>query len=223
MSYSRLFSPSRVSSVSRTLRFSPRLLTRPLTTVTVAETPLASAAPAVDRPHHIVVSLAGEDRVGIVRTVSAAVTAQNANVEESKMAILGGDFAMIVYVSAETANCADSLASRLKAELPDFSISVRKTTPPVETVEKSLWMLEVEGPDSPGIVSAITTALAKHEANVHDLDTETSTAPFAGFSLFKMKGTIAISDEELDKLNESMASVEEQFGTSVILEQISAD
>lgn len=138
------------------------------------------------------------------------------------MAILGGDFAMIVYVSAQDAACAEALTGILKAELPGFSITVRVTTPPEEAVARNMWTLVVEGPDCPGIVAEVTSVLSAHGANVHEMDTETTTAPFAGYPLFRMKGKIAVTDEELENVSSALSSVEDKFGSSVSLDQISA-
>lgn len=129
---------------------------------------------------------------------------------------------MILHVSAETSSCADALASRLKSELSNFSVTVRETTPPEETAEKSMWTLTLEGPDSPGIVAEVTGELAAHGANVHEMDTETTTAPFAGYLLFRMTGKIAMTDEELDNLSSALEKVEDKFGSNISLEQIPA-
>lgn len=177
------------------------------------------------RPHHVVVSLAGQDRVGIVRTVTTAVAAHRANVEDSKMAILGGDFAMIVYVSMESAPDADALVAQLRADLPSFSVSLRNTTAPKakdKGLERTMWALQLEGPDQPGIVAEVTQALATHGANVHEMDTETTTAPFAGYALFKMNGKFAVDDEHLDEVSQALTKVEEKFGSSISLDQIPA-
>lgn len=158
-----------------------------------------------------------------MNTVSSAVSAHGANVEESKMAILGGDFAMIVYVSMGGATDADKLVEQLRSELPQFSVSARATTPPaagVEAVGRSMWSLQLEGPDQPGIVAAVTQALATHGGNVHELDTETTTAPFAGYALFKMTGRVAIGEADLEGVCEALEKIEAQFGSSINLDQI---
>lgn len=206
-------------------------LVRPLRTLTtVTATPTAEAEPAAgaaaaSRQHHVVISLAGQDRVGIVKTVTSAVSATRANVEESKMAILGGDFAMIVYVSMESAADADAIVSQLRAELPAFSISLRTTTAPSDdqsATGRSMWSLQLEGPDQPGIVAAVTQALATHGGNVHEMDTETTTAPFAGYALFKMNGKFAVNDDDLNKVSDALTKIEEKFGSSINLDQIPA-
>jgi len=48
---------------------------------------------------HFVFTLAGPDRIGIVDHVTEKVLQKNGNIEESRMARLGGDFTMIVMIS----------------------------------------------------------------------------------------------------------------------------
>lgn len=88
----------------------------------------AAAAAAALRPHHAVVSVSGPDRTGIVNAVTSAVTEHGANMEDSRMALLGGDFAMIAYVRTPDSESSDNLAATLRSQLPSFTISVRETT-----------------------------------------------------------------------------------------------
>lgn len=203
----------------------PRL-TR-LTTIACSSGNTQSPEPATNaspdaRPHHAVVSIAGRDRTGIVNTFANAVEHHNANIEESKMAILGGDFAMIVYVSMDSAADADALEAALRDKLPDFSISLRTTTAPADShPDEPMWAISVEAPDQPGIANAVSQALATHGGHVHEMETETNTAPFAGYALFVLNGRVSMADSELDKISEALTQVEDKFGASITLDQIS--
>ena len=48
---------------------------------------------------HLVVTAVGRDRPGIVAELTAAVAACRANVADSRMALLGGEFALMMPVS----------------------------------------------------------------------------------------------------------------------------
>ena len=48
---------------------------------------------------YLVISAIGQDRPGIVDEVSAFILSHQCNVEDSRMAVLGGDFALIMLVS----------------------------------------------------------------------------------------------------------------------------
>lgn len=183
-----------------------------------------SAAPSTTPLHHAVMSISGEDRPGILSSVSSAVSEKGANVRESKMAILGGDFAMIVYVSLQDAADAEQLATSLRQQLPTFSVSIRTTTAGPQVSEsgevRSSWALSLEGPDSPGILAAVSEALAVNGANVHEIETETTTAPFAGYQLFKLNGSVSVDERRLDALAERLDKVENKFGISIYLKQM---
>ena len=49
---------------------------------------------------HLVLTLIGPDQVGIVENVTEKVLKHKGNIEESKMARLGGEFAMLLLISA---------------------------------------------------------------------------------------------------------------------------
>ncbi|CAN8064047.1 unnamed protein product [Agarophyton chilense] len=198
-----------------------------LTTIACSSQPLHAPEPAAatnadPRPHHAVISLAGRDRIGIVNAFTNVVDKYKANIEESKMAILGGDFAMIVYVSMEKNADAVNLERLLHEELPNFSITLRTTTAPADEHPKEpMWKISVEAPDQPGIASAVSQALATHGGHVHEMETETSTAPFAGYALFILNGRVSMADTELDKISDALTLVEEKYGASITLDQIS--
>lgn len=223
---------SRISSVARTApaSWSRNLRCYPvqrLSTITVgaasSEQPNATPAEATAssaqvRPHHIIMSISGPDRPGIIKSVTEAVAEHDANVEESKMAILGGDFAMIVYVSIGSADNAEKLAVSIRGQLDNFSISVRETVAPTtEDRSEPLWTLTLQGPDHPGIVAAVSEALATNGCNVHELETETSSAPFAGYRLFTINGSVSVDESKLDKLSDALNKVEDHFGSTISL------
>lgn len=168
--------------------------------------------------HHVVMSVSGPDRPGIIKSVAEAVKEHDANIEESKMAILGGDFAMIVYVSIPSSDDAEKLAVRIREELNDFSISVRETSPPSsEQKPQALWAFSLQGPDHPGIVAAVSEAMVKNGCNVHELETATSSAPFAGYELFSIDGSVSVDESKLDQLSNALNKIEDQFGSTISL------
>lgn len=143
------------------------------------------------------------------------------------MAILGGDFAMILYVSMKEAADADRLANNLRLDLPAFTVSVRETTAPtsVEAAADAAasstaplaWTLSFEGPDNPGIMAALSEALALNGCNVREMDTATSSAPFAGYELFTVTSKLTVDESKLGELSDALNRVEEQFGSTISL------
>jgi glycine cleavage system transcriptional repressor len=123
---------------------------------------------------HFAVSAIGRDRPGIVAAVTQNLLDHGLNVEDSQMTILGGHFATMMIVSGGDAVDVAALRADLEATARDLdleAISVarvadtdRRTPAPTHTVT-------VYGPDHPGIVHAVTAALAQTGVNITDLNT----------------------------------------------------
>lgn len=186
----------------------------------------AAAAAANDRAantrtQHIVLSLAGADRVGLVHQFTRTALDHEANVEETRMARLGGEFAIIGMLSLEPAIDIAAVTSAYEKAFPGFSVTCRPTSSQEDADKLAAgkghqeWSLELEGPDSPGIVAAISEELAKSGSSIHQMDTETHNAPFAGFPLFKLNAVFSVNPANIDDVLKAMTSVEDRYGVSI--------
>jgi glycine cleavage system transcriptional repressor len=104
-----------------------------------------------------------------------ALYESNANIEDSRMSILGGHFAMMLVVSMEDGTSTDGLNTELEKvrsamdlehalaqEIEDAAGGAR----PAPT-----HVLTVYGADHPGIVASVCDALAARSVNIDDLAT----------------------------------------------------
>jgi glycine cleavage system transcriptional repressor len=141
---------------------------------------------------HIVATLVGPDHVGIVDRVTKRILEQGGNVEESRMARLGGDFAMLLFISVDSEKM-EGLSLSLDGFNKDgFQIFLRET----EAEAKSKYagwlpyLVEVSGADHEGIINSITHNLAKSGINIESMDTNTAPAPMSGTILFTMTAIV---------------------------------
>jgi glycine cleavage system transcriptional repressor len=124
---------------------------------------------------HFAVSAIGRDRPGIVAAVSEALLAHDANIEDSQMAILRGHFAMTLVVSTRPDTDAAALEHDLRAAadrlgLDAMSVSqITEIDPATEPIPSHL--VSVYGADHPGIVNAVSSALAQLGVTITDLET----------------------------------------------------
>ncbi|KAJ1552547.1 hypothetical protein HK096_011385 [Nowakowskiella sp. JEL0078] len=179
---------------------------------------------STEKPEKLVLSLVGKDRVGIVRDFSKFLTNNGGNVEESRMSRLGGEFAMIILVSLKNTN-ADQFTKVLQNSFPGFHIhsSITEesvTERPFNSKPYDIW---VEGPDTTGIVAAVTDTLANYDIAIEALETETVAAPFAGYTSFHMNLKVDISDDSIQKVKKSLEEVEAKFGLEIDLEEEKPD
>ena len=118
-------------------------------------------------------SAIGRDRPGIVAGISAALLELGGNIDDSQMSILHGQFAVMLVVSVPAEVERDELEGRMAAVAEDLgleaiSVSGIDESAPVST---PTHVLTVYGADHPGIVHAVSIALADRGANISDLKT----------------------------------------------------
>jgi glycine cleavage system transcriptional repressor len=140
--------------------------------------------------NYLVLTAVGTDRPGIVAELTAAVAERGANVADSRMAILGGEFAVIMLV-AVAADHAASLQDELTAvgEGLGLQLLVRETRSPAAHRAGNVrsYQVEVHALDHPGIVHSVTRALRSLGGNVVSLETSAYQASVTGAPLFQMR------------------------------------
>jgi len=142
---------------------------------------------------YAVVTAVGEDRVGIVRDLASAVERSGCNIEESRMAVLGGDFAVIMLVSGSAPHLEGltHAAPALGAET-GLQVQIHTTRPPRRGGAGRPYVLESVSLDAPGIVHAVSELLRRRGVNIEALDTETASAPWTGAQMFRMRANVVI-------------------------------
>jgi len=123
---------------------------------------------------HVAVTAVGTDRPGIVAAVSKVLYDAGTNIEDSRMAILGGHFAMMLIVALPAGSDPDALEAALaeSARALDLVVSVRPVAEaPAEHAEGAPFVVSVYGADRPGIVHRVSSLLAERRINISDLAT----------------------------------------------------
>ncbi|NJL73183.1 MAG: amino acid-binding protein [Candidatus Competibacteraceae bacterium] len=140
-----------------------------------------------------VLTAIGSDRVGITSDLSEAITQGSCNIEESRMAVLGGEFAIIMLLSGGSASLAaaiDNLPGAGRAL--GLQIEVKRTTAGEPSASGRPYRLTTVSLDTPGIVHTVTAVLKRHGINVEELETETSAAPWTGAPMFRMEAQVVV-------------------------------
>jgi len=155
----------------------------------------------------LVLTVTGNDRVGIVDDVTKIILTHNGNVDSSRMARLGGVFAMIFLVSITETTLNELRASLDALQEQGFDLTVRPTQRGVSQKFKGWhsYQINVRGADNEGIIHEITHQLAQHGVSVETIDTGTEDAPFGGTKLFTMLAKV------FSPPNLSLASLQEEM------------
>ena len=137
---------------------------------------------------HVVLTAVGPDRIGLADDISTHVLECECNIEESKMAVLGGEFAVILLVSGK-----EDAVSRLESGIEQFAgahalnVTTRHTEPRRSPRKARPYLIETVSLDTPGIVKSVTGLLRSLGVNIEDLETETTGAPWTGAPMFHMR------------------------------------
>lgn len=157
---------------------------------------------------HLVVSFIADDRPGLVDKLSQAVTDADGNWCESRMANLAEKFAGIVRVELPDRQRVDQLKAALSAfDANGIHVTVAEPSDRSEATGIGL-MLEIVGPDQPGIVQEITHCLARHKVSIETMETHTENAPMGGGTLFKAQfEVLGPADIDQDSLHASLEKI----------------
>lgn len=143
---------------------------------------------------NFVLTLTGPDRIGVVDEVTGLLLRRGGNVETSRMARLGGEFAVLLLVSMP----AEQFAG-LEAGLGDLTGQGYKftTTQSTRSYAEALagWLpyrIEVEGADSEGIIHEVAHYLSGRGINIESVDSESTPAPTSGSPLFAMTAQVVV-------------------------------
>ena len=171
---------------------------------------------------YLVISAIGQDHPGIVDEVSAFILAHQGNVEDSRMAVLGGDFALIMLVSGQE-NALKNLADHLP-ELEDKSaltIVSRSAGAPSasQAVPAASYNLKAVGMDHAGIVHNIAHLLAGMSINVEAAETSISHASQTGTPIFSMHMKLAVPGNlHTEQIRDELAKLGEELNVNITIE-----
>ena len=121
-----------------------------------------------------ILSVLGQDRPGIVATITGVLARQQCNIENVSQTILQSQFAGIFVVSIPPDLSQDALEQGLVREMQTLDLSVQvKAVQDQETAffpdDSEPFIITTEGPDRIGLVAGITEIIARYGANITNL------------------------------------------------------
>lgn len=133
--------------------------------------------------HWFVLSAIGRDRPGLVAELARLVLENDSNLDDSRMTVLGSDFAVMMLCSSTASDALDRLAVGSKRLERDHGLTILLRhlhdgpRPAVPAPGTRLYRVEAAGEDKAGIVAAICGVLAERGANIVELSTRSRPGP----------------------------------------------
>ena len=170
-----------------------------------------------------ILSAIGTDRPGLVAELAQLIYDCDANLDDSRMTILGSDFAVILLCSSGASDAADRLAIGAKRLEREHGLTILLRTletgrrPSVPAPGTKLYRLAAVGEDRAGIVAGLCRVIANSGVNICELTTRSRPGP--GGSPHYELAILAEVPESADvrALRESLAEVADQLVIDVAL------
>ena len=142
---------------------------------------------------YLVITASGEDKVGLVDRLSSRITESGCNIEESRMAVLGGQFALIMLLSGPW-NALSKLEGQLDGLGDQLGLTlIHKRTQKRERTQPAIpYEVDVVAMDHPGIVRDLAAFFSRNGINIEELQTDTYPAPHTGTPMFSVTMTVGI-------------------------------
>lgn len=141
---------------------------------------------------HLVLTVVGDDRVGLVGALAQKVADAGANWEQSELAELAGAFAGIVLVTVPDERMPELTASL--QSLDGLTVAVHSSSPAAAPKSDHTLAFTVLGNDRPGIVREVTAAISAHALSIDSFRSRTLEAPMAGGTLFEATALVSLPD-----------------------------
>lgn len=157
----------------------------------------------------LVITAVGEDRPGIVDELSRIMLDNELNIEESRMSILGGEFAIILLVSGDRAHIDQISQQQQQLEQAlGLKLMIKVTRARQAKQNVTPYTISVVGMDHPGIVQRLANFLAQRTINIQDMKTDSQPAAHTGSPLFTVSMHVDIPNSlAIDPLREEFLAL----------------
>jgi len=140
----------------------------------------------------LILTAIGPDQVGLVEKISEFISQRGGNIEDSKMAVFCGEFAVIMLIRGDAESL--GLISRDHQEIVnETGLTVAFRAPLERRIVDSLpYRLTASCMDHSGIVHQISGVLRGMRVNIESMETKTYSAPMSGTPLFRLEAELSV-------------------------------
>jgi glycine cleavage system transcriptional repressor len=172
--------------------------------------------------HQLVLTALGEDRSGIIDELSRCILHSGCTISDSRMAILGGDFALLLQVAGNWNNIA-----KLENQLPGIETRLGLTIAAHRSVEREAskdllpYAVDAVALDQPGIVHNLARFFSQRQINIQEMVTTAYPAAHSGTPMFSVHMTIEIrAGVQIAALREDFMEFCDRLNLDAVMEPV---
>ncbi len=172
--------------------------------------------------NYLVISALGQDRPGIVNELSGTILNEGCNITDSRMTVLGGEFAIMLMVEGNW-----NTLTKLEDAVPELektlglTIIAKRTRGKQSNAALLPYGVEVVSMDHPGIVHHLASFFSKRNINIEDMVTNSYAAAHTGTQMFSVQMTVGIpSTEHISTLRDEFIEFCDDMNLDAVLEPL---
>ena len=178
--------------------------------------------PAAPNSHYLVLAALGEDRPGLVDEFSRAILQSGCTIQDSRMVVLAGEFALLLEVAGNWNNIAklENLLPGLEQRL-GMSITANRSSERETGKDLLAYGIDIIALDQPGIVHNIARFFSQHRINIQEMVTSSYAAAHTGTPMFSVHMTVEVpASQQLSALREEFMELCDQLNLDAVMEPV---
>ncbi len=172
--------------------------------------------------NQLVIAALGEDRPGLVDRLSGWVLESGCNIADSRMTVLGGEFAVLLLVNGNWNNLAklEDQCDAMQTQL-GMTLSIKRTEQKPAEGDFLPYGVDVVSLDHPGIVHNLASFFSQRSINIQDLSTSSYSAPHTGTQMFAVHMTLDVpADVHIATLREEFLDFCDRLNLDAVIEPV---
>ena len=177
---------------------------------------------SANKNHHLVIAALGADKTGLIDEFSRCILQSGCSISDSRMAVLGGDFALLLQVAGNWNNIAklENQIALLEERLA-LTVIARRTVPKQGSKDLLPYGVDVVALDQPGIVHNLANFFAKRQINIQEMITSSYAAAHTGTPMFSVHLTVDIpANQQIALLRDEFMDFCDQLNLDAVIEPI---
>jgi glycine cleavage system transcriptional repressor len=170
--------------------------------------------------NQLVLSALGKDKPGLVNELTRCVLSSGCSVLDSRMAVLGGNFALLLQVGGNWNNIA-KLENQITALESDLGLTITSRRTSLEASDTNMlpYGVDVVALDQPGIVHNLAKFLSQRNINIQEMVTSSYPAAHSGTPMFSVHMTVDIpASTQISTLREEFMELCDQLNLDAVIE-----
>lgn len=172
--------------------------------------------------NQLVIAAIGEDRPGLVDALSGWILDSGCNIADSRMTILGGEFAVLLLVEGKWNSLAKLEDQQTQAaERLGMTLQLKRTAHKKPAGDYLPYAVDVVALDHPGIVHQLANFFSERSVNIQDLSTSSYCAAHTGTQMFAVHMTLDVpADIHIAGLREEFLDHCDRLNLDAVIEPV---